>query len=425
MLIVSSLSLLSSKCEIVNLVRTGCEYPTVYVTVCSSVCSSVRWFVATKKNRSNRPKLNPVYMFMLNWFPYGIFSSCFSCFSKKITDKKRYTADSKKTDSNSNKNSGITSASSSSSSSSSTPTQSVPSSSKQRRRISEPKTLLDLCVICQSPLNIAGDQATERAFQSSATCNNCLSQTCKSPRCTVWLPRHDHWQCSNCHHFDCLLYVRAYDWIFECLSERFYDKATAERVTKHPPQPLRPSPSPSSPSTSKASPTGTAISDQSTSTTQDDVMFELNGNFDESEQKETFFINLCCPLFSDKSSPIPLKQRIRVREFIEELLSSMLGGPLDSVYVGQIYKNLECKYNWRTFYYFANDFHFSPMCRFTKSNCCGRLVSGVFFSLQNKPFHFEMMRKEKQKNINSINHSISYPFYFRFKDFFTLPLWTE
>lgn len=46
----------------------------------------------------------------------------------------------------------------------------------------------------------------------------------------------------------------------------------------------------------------------------------------------------------DESSPIPLQQRVRVREFIEELLGSMLGGSLDNVCVGQIYKNLECKF---------------------------------------------------------------------------------
>lgn len=144
--------------------------------------------------------------------------------------------------------------------------------------------------------------------------------------------------------------MRAYDWIFECLSERFYDKAAAERATKTPPPSPLSSSSPLLASTSKAAPTGTAINDQSASTTQDDVMFELNGNFNESEYETNatllLFLGL---LFLDKSSPIPLKQRIRVREFIEELLSSMLGGPLDSVYVGQIYKNLECKYLWELF----------------------------------------------------------------------------
>lgn len=41
--------------------------------------------------------------------------------------------------------------------------------------------------------------------------------------------------------------------------------------------------------------------------------------------------------------PPPLQERIRVREFIEDLISSMLGGNLDDVCVGQIYENIECE----------------------------------------------------------------------------------
>lgn len=42
--------------------------------------------------------------------------------------------------------------------------------------------------------------------------------------------------------------------------------------------------------------------------------------------------------------PPPLQERIRVREFIEDLISSMLGGSLDDVCVGQIYENIDCEY---------------------------------------------------------------------------------
>lgn len=42
--------------------------------------------------------------------------------------------------------------------------------------------------------------------------------------------------------------------------------------------------------------------------------------------------------------PPPLQERIRVREFIEDLISSMLGGSIDDVCVGQIYENIECEY---------------------------------------------------------------------------------
>lgn len=37
-------------------------------------------------------------------------------------------------------------------------------------------------------------------------------------------------------------------------------------------------------------------------------------------------------------------QRERVREFLEDLLSSMLGGSLDDITVGRMYKNDDCKF---------------------------------------------------------------------------------
>lgn len=48
-------------------------------------------------------------------------------------------------------------------------------------------------------------------------------------------------------------------------------------------------------------------------------------------------------MIEDDSSSIPLQQTIRVREFVENLIGFMLGGSLDDVYIGQIFKNLECK----------------------------------------------------------------------------------
>lgn len=40
------------------------------------------------------------------------------------------------------------------------------------------------------------------------------------------------------------------------------------------------------------------------------------------------------------------KQRERVREFLEDLLSSMLGGSLDDITVGRMYKNDDCKFSF-------------------------------------------------------------------------------
>lgn len=47
-----------------------------------------------------------------------------------------------------------------------------------------------------------------------------------------------------------------------------------------------------------------------------------------------------------KSVPlIPHEQREKVREFIEELISSMIGGSIDDASVGQLFSNYACKYN--------------------------------------------------------------------------------
>lgn len=59
---------------------------------------------------------------------------------------------------------------------------------------------------------------------------------------------------------------------------------------------------------------------------------------------------------TDKSSPIPLEQRIKVREFVEDLITSLLGGPVDDVSVGQLFKNLDCKCDSgaNLFYFFCH-----------------------------------------------------------------------
>lgn len=47
-------------------------------------------------------------------------------------------------------------------------------------------------------------------------------------------------------------------------------------------------------------------------------------------------------------------QKERVREFLEDLLSSMLGGSLDDITVGRMYKNDDCKFIFIFFLYFLN-----------------------------------------------------------------------
>ncbi|XP_055318924.1 uncharacterized protein LOC129576891 isoform X3 [Sitodiplosis mosellana] len=211
---------------------------------------------------------------------------------KKITDKRRIAL--KKPSENS------------SSSSTATTADIEPHSNENNIEPSLDRNPFDYCSICQIPLDIVAaatksnndyESDSESEIDKFASCHLCQSQICKSPQCGIWLAKHNHWECTNCHHFDSVVYVPAYEWIFKQLNRRFDDKASAvERVTKTEP-----------------------IHDTNPKSNDDDVMLELN----------------------DESSPIPLQQRVRVREFIEDLLASMLGGSLDHVCVGQIYKNLE------------------------------------------------------------------------------------
>lgn len=178
------------------------------------------------------------------------FSCFFSLFSKKITDKTKPTlrksslSDSKDTESNSNDNTNRAATSSSPS----------PSSIEQRQRKSIQLNLLEICSVCQSSFNIdtAGD--CELKIDNIVSCNRCAQKTCKSPQCAVWLPKHNLWECSNCHHFDSVVYVQTYDWLFERLNQSIDDKASVARVTNT-----------------------TPINDTHPKT-DDGVMLELNGN---------------------------------------------------------------------------------------------------------------------------------------------------
>lgn len=49
--------------------------------------------------------------------------------------------------------------------------------------------------------------------------------------------------------------------------------------------------------------------------------------------------------FTDDTLFVPTEQRDIVREYIEELAASMIGGgSLDNVPIGQLYKDLECEF---------------------------------------------------------------------------------
>ena len=46
---------------------------------------------------------------------------------------------------------------------------------------------------------------------------------------------------------------------------------------------------------------------------------------------------------AESTYSIPLEQKAKVREFLEEIISEMIGGPLDEVPVTQLHSEPECK----------------------------------------------------------------------------------
>lgn len=112
----------------------------------------------------------------------------------------------------------------------------------------------DCCSICQNPLKITVADGVECNVDNIVSCRHCLSQTCNSPQCAIWLHTQNRWECSNCHHFDSVVYVQTYDWIFDQLNQRFNDKAV------------------------NASVKNTTSINEIDSNLEDDVMLKLNGN---------------------------------------------------------------------------------------------------------------------------------------------------
>lgn len=70
--------------------------------------------------------------------------------------------------------------------------------------------------------------------------------------------------------------------------------------------------------------------------------FKISGNDDSLNHSELIIQSNDDSSFKNVSP----NQRERVREFLEDLLSSMLGGSLDDITVGRMYKNNDCKFKF-------------------------------------------------------------------------------
>lgn len=194
------------------------------------------------------------------------------------------------------------------------------------------------CAICRKH-RVAGDSSGSQSIANEplllTSCGNCSASICKSPACAIWSANRDCWECNDCHQRqqqqlnETTGYLQAYDWIFERLNRKFSERASAIPGDKSNVEQRR---------------------------CCSNVMLDSNGNFIWFFRFSTVCwrlagrapINLYNFPFFIAGEPVlvppPLQDRIRVREFIEDLISSMLGGSLDDVCVGRIYENIDCEY---------------------------------------------------------------------------------
>lgn len=160
------------------------------------------------------------------------------------------------------------------------------------------------CAVCDRAIGSA---------EASAKCCRCSSLFCAPPKCGVWLEQSDSWECIVCHQMNSNLLEKTYNWIFKGLNGKRHRKSDAGGTERE---------------------GDTVMVDEGNATLAVSVFDKIV-----TSSASTFLTA------EAKSSPTDLQQKVRVREFVEELVSSMLGGrSLDDVCVSRIYENLDCKY---------------------------------------------------------------------------------
>ncbi|XP_055702479.1 titin-like isoform X3 [Phlebotomus papatasi] len=144
----------------------------------------------------------------------------------------------------------------------------------------ETSTRSSSCYLCN--IRVALEDIT-----TFAVCRGCDRTVCRGKRCSDWDRGTGYWECVSCiRNRDSQ--IRAGEWILDQLNQRFK--------------------SPQS------------------DTSRDDLSFK-----DAETQSDGSFLG--------SAHSISLEQKEKVREFLEEVIASMIGGSLDSVPVNQIYKH--------------------------------------------------------------------------------------
>uniref|UniRef100_A0A8D8L7I5 (northern house mosquito) hypothetical protein n=1 Tax=Culex pipiens TaxID=7175 RepID=A0A8D8L7I5_CULPI len=150
----------------------------------------------------------------------------------------------------------------------------------QRRRPDVKKSDAE-CHICNGNI----DEGNNSSF---ATCRGCERLVCRNDdnKCCEWISAIGIWECRNCHS-NRAIQQKAGEWLLNQLTIRLQNPGPVDL--------------------------------------KNDTLFGLDATDHEDGRSSS------CSISSN--------QKVKVREFIEELLSSMLNGPLDDVSVGQLMKN--------------------------------------------------------------------------------------
>lgn len=189
---------------------------------------------------------------------------------------------------------------------------------EEETRNKKRKQYSDFCNKCNIKVNLED-------ITTFAICRGCDQTTCRSKYCSDWDRTTGYWECLTCiSNRDGQL--RAGEWILDQLNRRFKTPSGAgERLAN-----------------------GAAIGQDGTAT--------ISHRDVETRKREAYYRPQDLPLLhkyfivseSERSYPestysISIEQKAKVREFLEEIISEMVGGPLDEVPVTQLHKEPECK----------------------------------------------------------------------------------
>uniref|UniRef100_A0A182YJ89 Uncharacterized protein n=1 Tax=Anopheles stephensi TaxID=30069 RepID=A0A182YJ89_ANOST len=145
--------------------------------------------------------------------------------------------------------------------------------------------------------------------RSFATCRGCEKLVCRGENCCQWVESIGIWECTGCQS-NRVIQQKAGEWLLNQLTARLKQPGPVELK--------------------EANLLGLGLGKAVRR-----PFFSLVFHY---------LLLSVCPLDTDDarsttSSTVSANQRIKVREFIEELLSTMLHGPLDDVSVGQLMKH--------------------------------------------------------------------------------------